>query len=311
MKGSSVARGPARILVVGYPGSAKTGSLAALANAGLKLRILAYDKLANVASMLQYVEPSKLDNVDILAFEDELSTGPTGGKTLEPQKTPHAFADGLRAMDRWAYKDPNTGEDVDLGSSKDWGLDTVVVLDSLTAMGEAAMRRARAMTNKTLRDTTDGTWGLAMNEQDAFIERLVSNENRHHVIVLSHLKIVAPRENRKGDDQLSQTIKQAVADLIPARLYPSALGKDLPQKIARHFPVTVLAEASELAGSRVVRQFRVLPRPELDLKLPALDAGKLDKLPVETGLLNIFNAVTPGVEACLREAARVATKKET
>lgn len=299
----------ARILVVGYPGAGKSGSLAALANAGLKLRVLAFDKLANAQAFLSYVKPEFLDNIDIVAFEDELGIkGPTG--TLEPTKTPSAFADALKLLSRWEYT-AEDGTKVDLGYSGDWGPDTVVVLDSLTSHGDAALRRARSLMNKTLRDTTDGTYGLAMAEQDNFIETLVGNKHRHHVIVLSHLKIVGPRENRKGDDDVTKQIKAAVADLVPSRLYPSALGKDLAQKIARHFPTTVLAEQYELPGNRVGRRFRTLPRVDMDLKVPAPDVSALDKSDISDGLLKIFNAITPGVEALLAQAREeVATKSE-
>ncbi len=59
-------------------------------------------------------------------------------------------------MDRWKYTED--GEEVDLGASKDWGPDTVVVLDSLTAMGTAAFRRQMSLMNKTPLNTTQQLW---------------------------------------------------------------------------------------------------------------------------------------------------------
>src|SRR5262245_20531699 len=129
---------PARILIVGYPGAGKTGALASLANAGFKLRIIAYDKLANMAPLFAYVHSDKLTNIDIVALEDKMRATPNG---MEPAGVPQAFAQGLNLMERWKYKNPD-GTEVDLGKPAEWGPDTIVVLDTLTAMGEAAKRTA-------------------------------------------------------------------------------------------------------------------------------------------------------------------------
>ena len=46
---------PLRIMLLGFPGSGKTGSLAPLANAGFKLRILDFD--GNLDPMLRRLTP--------------------------------------------------------------------------------------------------------------------------------------------------------------------------------------------------------------------------------------------------------------
>src|SRR3990167_7269492 len=123
---------PARVLLLGTPGSGKTGSLACLANAGFKLRVLAFDKRANMVPLLMYTKTEYRKNIDILFFEDKLRAGQ---RFIEPIGVPSAFRLAYLAMDHWKY---TTGEhEIDLGASRDWGLDTVVVLDSLTAMGQA------------------------------------------------------------------------------------------------------------------------------------------------------------------------------
>src|SRR5258705_217600 len=143
---------PVRMLIVGYPGAGKTSALAALANAGYKLRILAYDKIGNMAPLFAYVHPDKLSNIDIVTFEDKTRVTPNG---IEPAGIPTAFANGMAMMERWKYKNPD-GSETDLGKPSDWGSDTIVVLDTLTAMGEAAKRRVMVMMNKTPRTMTQG-----------------------------------------------------------------------------------------------------------------------------------------------------------
>lgn len=280
-----LANAPVRALIVGYPGGGKTGGLACLLNAGFKLRILDFD--GNLEPLLLHANPDMLGNLDAIQFEDELRTG---AQYQEPVGIPTAFVDALKMMDRWKYKQSD-GTEVDLGASKDWGPDTIVVLDSLTSMGEAAKLRAMKMSNKTKLNTSDRVWGLAMSEQEDFIKRLTSTRVRHHVIVLAHLKMVGPRDIRDKDSDLTKQIKEEIGALVETRLYPTALGWQLPQTIAQHFPTTIQAKSKELPGNRVSHVLSLVPRPELDLKLPAkLEAKELD---ISDGMLTIFKALSP------------------
>lgn len=287
---------PARVLIVGYPGTAKTGALSALVNAGLKLRIAAFDKMGNMQPLFTYSDPSKLKNVDIVALGDKLKGGK---KFIEVDGAPTAFATGVKLLNRWKYTNPD-GTETDLGASADWGLDTVFVLDSLTSMGDAAMRRARFINNRTIMDTTDRVYGLAMAEQDAFLEALVSSENRFHVIVLSHLKIIGPRDVRKGDDDLTERIKRDMADIVPTRLFPSALGWQLPQQVGRHFP-TILEAETKVRGKEVRRVLKTVTTHDLDLKIPAKSIPA--EMPVDTGLVTVFDAVSPGWRDAVKKGA--------
>lgn len=283
----------AKILMVGYPGAGKTGSLVSLANAGLKLRILAYDKVGNMQPLFQYIDPDKLANVDIVLLEDKLRSG---AKFMETVGIPTAFADGLKMMDQWKYETAD-GTTVDLGCSKDWGPDTVVVVDSLTSMGEAAKRRAMVMLNKTPLNSTQQMWGLAMQDQWAFCEKLLSSQNRFHVIVMAHLKMISPKDFAAGDSDLTKELKEKIADIVPTRLYPSALGQQNPQWFGGLFGTVLLVEP-EYKGTSVRRVIRSLPRPELDLKLPTAKVG--DKLDIKDGLLAVVTALTGGPEQWFR-----------
>jgi hypothetical protein len=74
---------------------------------------------------------------------------------------------------------------------------------------------------------------------------------------------------------------------VPTRLFPSALGWQLPQTIAQFFPVTLEAAVQSLPGGKMKRVLRAIPREELDLKLPipVMDKGEW---PLATGLIEIF-----------------------
>lgn len=291
-----------RALLVGYPGSGKTGALCCLLDAGFKLRVMAYDKRENMATLVRFVKnPAMLRNLDIVTLEDKLQTGRSG---IETKGVASAYFRGLELMDRWKYKRPD-GTEVDLGRSSDWGPDTVVVLDSLTAMGQAAKRRAASLSNRTMKEFRDTDWGMAMGEQEAFIERLTSSENHHHVVVTAHLTIVGPNDVRKGEEDVTRTLKERLVDLVPTRIYPSALGKKLPPLIGQYFSTVLL-----VARQGKKRVLQTLTDQDLDLKVPAPDFPAT--LSAETGLLEVFERTTAGVATLLapREASAVEEKKE-
>jgi hypothetical protein len=284
---SLLASNPVRAMLVGYPGAGKTGALACLLNAGFKLRILDFD--GNLEPLLLYADKSRLGNLDVMSFEDKVRMGQGG---LEPIGIPTAFANAFKAMDKW-----DNGEE-----SANWGLETVVVLDSLTAMGSAAMARSMKLNNKTPMNMTDRVWGMAMAEQEEFVKRLTSSANRHHVIVLAHLKMIGPKDVRKGDSPLTTQIKEEVGSLIDTRLYPSALGWQLPQNIGQHFP-TLLEVSAQVKVGTVKRVLKLQPRAELDVKLPSTLTEK--ELDIKDGMLQIFRTLSPASVALVTKQGEV------
>jgi hypothetical protein len=284
MNAAQMVQDPIRMLLMGYPKTGKTGALASLANAGFKLRILDFD--GNPESLLRFTLPEFRKNIDILTFEDPLADK---GSYMAPVGTPTAFANSVKALQRWKYKDGDN--EVDLGSHRDWGPDTILVLDGLTGQASAAMRRATATLGKTPFNVSGPTWGLAQKDQEAVVENITARLLRHHTIVISHVKIIGPRDIEKGDSDIAKAVKEATADLVPTRLFPSALGKDLAQRIAQHFPVAVVCE-TEVRNKKVIRAIRYEPTGELDLGMPLPNAATvLGDLTVEDGLLRIFEAM--------------------
>ncbi len=283
---------PARVLMMGWQGGGKTGACAALANAGFQLRVLDFDGKRG-SPLERYVDPEHLGNVDVATFVDKLRDTQ---KYIGVSGLPTAFGAAMKMLDHWVYDGPD-GEPVDLGRSRDWGPDVVVILDTGTGMGRAAKRRQLALANRTPLNARDSDWGAAMEDEAAFVEKLCSPDNRHHVIVNYHMKWLGPREERKGDADAVKEIKSREAELVETRLYPSAMGsKSAPQNIGQFFHTTLLVEPKYFAGGKVARMIYSQPRPELDLKLAAeLPAA----LPLESGLLTIFDALTGGVEKCL------------
>ncbi len=273
-----------RIMVLGEPGHGKTGGLACLANAGYKLRILDYD--GNLDPLYSYCTDEGLGNIDAVYLRDKVRIDASG--LIQPVGVPTAYRDGLKLLDQWKYTDKD-GTEVDLGASKEWGLDTIVVVDSLTRLGEACMLRARAMANKTILNQTHRVWGFAADDQNEFVKKLTSDYNNHHVIVLAHMKMIGPREEGEKDSDSVKDIKKQQAELISTRYFPRAVGRELPQHIASHFPTVVKVEPVYTRTGSARRVIRSVPLPELDLKVPASNLP--NDLDIADGMLRIFEAL--------------------
>lgn len=294
---AKIQNAPVRMLIVGYPGGGKTGAIASLLNAGFKVRLVDFE--GNYQPLLAFTDPDKLQNLDIVSFQDKLMIGPNG---VEPEGIPQAFNSAMKMLKSWKYTEDD-GTEVDLGRSADWGPDTVVVVDSMTALGEVSMRRARKMMNKNLTNTTAAVWGMAVEDQMAFIKVLNAEKNRYHVVVLAHLQMIGP-ETPMSSNSESQDIKDLKeqmalerAELIPTRLYPRAVTKNLSTVIHKEFSSMIIAERKVKPGNKIERVLRTTSGEELDSKMPARNVEAA--YPLETGLATIFaklGARAPGSE---------------
>ncbi len=239
---------------------------------------------------MKFTKPEFLPNIDIVTFQDTLTGSPT--QFMEPQGIPTAFAGALGLLNgEWKYTNAD-GSETNLGRSKDWGRDTVVVVDSLTANGEASMRRARKMMNKTIQNTTAAVWGAAVDDQIHMIQALKHEKRQHHLIYLAHLQMVGPEvpmltrdDDANGTKDIKLQIAEERADLITTRLYPKAVTRNASTVIAKEFPTVILAERKVVKG-KLDYKLRSTAGSEIDLKLPTTSLAA--DYPVETGLADIF-----------------------
>lgn len=275
-----------KALCVGYPGSGKTGSLAALANAGYKLRILDFD--GNFDPLLAWIKPEFRKNVDIVTLKDRMVGG---RKRIETQGKPTALMDADAYLTRWKYKDGD--EEIDLGRPSEWGPDTVLVLDSLTNMGRAVMNWVLFIQDRVAKGPRKSDWGVAQSFQEGLVEKLMSREQVScHTILTAHLKMIGPPEFEVDDDEEVKKDKEKVRQLVSYKLFPSALGRALPPEIAKHCPYVLLYETIIIAG-RVRRMIKTVPNLAFDgVAVPLKDIP--DELSIEDGLAKLFEAVKRG-----------------
>ena len=97
-------KGIIHALLVGYPGSGKTGSCAALANSGYNLWIIDFDR--NPDPLIEFVKPEFKKNVNIAQFSDpkEMKKFEVKGKLVDklvPKGTPMAYSHAIRQLNTW------------------------------------------------------------------------------------------------------------------------------------------------------------------------------------------------------------------
>lgn len=296
-----------KMLGMGYPKSGKTPSLIPLLLAGYKVRMLDFDD--GTASLLRFIPPEMLDKIDldVQVLTDEVGFEKPDQAYAGPVGTPKAYKRAWELMKRWEYDRPD-GTHVDLGSSKDWGPDTIVVLDTLTGHGNAAMRRVRKM-NSNVQDLRRLSFP-AQQEQEAFLDLLTHKDAKYHVIIFSHLKIIGPKEPELANTKIGSLEDQRQAEamnavkmeaaqrtleLMPTRIYPTCVGAALPPHISKRLNTVVHYKKSVAAGGKVRRVISWAPAEEMDLAVPGRVLGP-DGKPVyevdqETGLLRIMQAV--------------------
>lgn len=244
---------PIKVLYVGASGTGKTGSLTSLVKAGYELRVLDLDN--GMDALLYHTEaecPDRLSSIDYETIRDKWGFGPTGPKV---KGAPTALPTLFKRLDTWQ----------DGTTPAEWGSDKILVVDSLTAVGQAAYAWARA-TNPTTKEKRQ--WYQAGQEAiEALMAGITSADFNTNVIVCTHLDI-------REEDGLNKA-------------FASSLGRALGPKLPRFFNTMILAESSG-TGSKVRRKIKTFPTSLIDLKTPApmeIDA----EYPLETGMASIFS----------------------
>lgn len=245
-----------KMLLEGDSGSGKTGSLASLVAAGYFLRILDLDNgLETLKQFVRRTCPERLDSIEYRTLRDSFTTGPLGPQVSKPK----AFVDATRMLDRWKY------DEVDLGQPATWGSDTILVIDSLTFLSDAAFAWAEGL-NPGAKDRRQ-IYGVAQDAIEKILALLTSPNFQTNVIVISHVKYMDnPDGTRKG--------------------YPTAVGQALSPVIPRYFNSVALCQTST-GGKRTIQ---TAATAMIDLKNPRPFA-MAPRYDLETGLADFFRVL--------------------
>lgn len=244
-----------KLLYIGDPGSGKTGSLASLVAAGYNMRIIDFDEL--LAPLLTYVNrtcPDKINNVSYATFTDKYTPDATGNPVI--QGIPNAFSRAVKCMEHWNID----GED--LGKPATWGENTILVIDSLSSMAQAAFNWAAAL-NPSVKDYLV-KYGVAQERIKNQLLTLRATSFNTNVIVIAHVKY---DKNHLG-------IQKG---------FPKTVGNALDGDVGSWFSHILQAE-TPLNSPRIIR---TKPNGLIELKNTAILP---DTLPIDTGLATFFAA---------------------
>lgn len=174
-----------KLLQVADSGGGKTSSIAHVANAGYKVRVLDFDNnMRIVASYLKGESASLISRIPISPNDDDK----LGRKSKSSLK--------LMEVLQKPWVDPQTGEDFGLISS--WGIDTVLFIDTLTYMGRMFMRDA--LLRYKSKDFPSGydpdgaasfdqtVYNLAQQKLNAVVKYLAADEVKCNIVFNTHLK---------------------------------------------------------------------------------------------------------------------------
>lgn len=241
-----------KTLLIGDSGTGKTGALASLVVAGYKLRVLDFDnKVAGgiLPIVVRHDSPDKLKNVEFEPLRDKFK-GSAAGPIADG--LPTAFTKGLALLDKWS----------DGTVPATWGPDTILVVDSLTFLSDAAYNWAKGM-NPSAKDPRQWFYS-AQQAVEGTLAMLTAASFATNVIIIAHVS---------WQDRPDGTMKG----------YPASVGKALGPTIPAYFENMALCET--MAGKRTMK---FVPTALVDLKTPAQMPGPL---PVETGLATFFKTL--------------------
>lgn len=255
------AKDPLKLLLIGDSGTGKTGALASLANAGFELFILDLDNGTDILNFVVKDEFKKNVHIETLTDTGKMSGSGSNQKIIK--LNPQAFPKALSLLQKW--KDSETGED--FGPVSSWSTNRVLVVDSLSFLGMAALDYVLAKNGRGGEQPFQADWGEAMRMLEQTLQIIYSTEIKCHVVMNSHI-----------------TYQQVEGSGITKGL-PMGLGSQLPPKIGRYFNMMLMSKSTG-QGDSTKRIVLTKPAANVEVKCPILNAPK--ELPIESALADIY-----------------------
>jgi hypothetical protein len=251
-----------KLLLLGDAKVGKTTSLASLVAAGFKVRILDMDNLLDTfVAVVRRDSPDKMKNVDVRTIRDKRAMTEAGPSIIGQ---PKAFIEAIKMIDKWKYE--SDGEKIDLGVPGTWGPDSILVIDSLSRLCDAAYDWREAIAPRSARSGEYDRRSVYKDAQDAIenlLATITSESFNTNIIVIAHGVYMD-----QGDGA--------------TKIFPQGVGQKLSPKIPEYFPAYVRYDNT--GGKRTIH----LKSTAL-INLANPDPFVLpDSLPADTGLAAIF-----------------------
>lgn len=273
-----------KLLLMGQSGSGKSGCLCSLAAAGYNVRILDLDNGIDVIKNLLLAKASKYppEAADRVVYKTLTDPMRVVGNVMVP-KLATVWQRTIKMLEHWKT------EDEDLGPVLSWGPQDVLVIDSLTFLGIAAMNFVLSMNGRLGQQTQQSDWYQAQQRVEQFLQAIYDENIKCNVIMTAHVRITEE-------------------DNMPPRATVHSLGKALTPVIGRYFNSTLYVQTS---GSGAQERRRILTRSTslVELKNTAPLNVKPD-YPIETGLAEYFHDVQHAGEGGVAPSAKTNGQSE-
>lgn len=273
-----------KALHIGEQGSGKTGALAALANAGYRVRILDCEAGTQVLGGLFLPDgtlgsngkpsPYKFDshkNLSKLTVTEQLRKV----KDRMIPLTANAWDKCLTHLTNWTDGDDKPG------NVATWGPRSIFVLDTLSSISRFALNTHLAQNARLAGPIYQADWGVGQSMIDGLLEMLTSDEVKTNVIINCHVTYMG--------GEFSDPKTQPGLHALPAQGFPKSLGKKLSQDLGGKFN-TILEFASTGFGPAAKQKIFTKTRGLIKLKSTAPLKAKAE-YPLETGLADYWRDV--------------------
>ena len=271
---------PVRMLLIGDSGTGKTSALLPLLKAGFKINLADFDNGTDYLKAKCDAEMRK--RLSVKTFTDRMNRIGSGDKQVESLVTPSAISRFGSALDKW-----------DGDGLASWDANTIFVLDSMTFCARAFAKQFQSMNNLPInKPLTARDFGPIQGMIQNFLDRLHDDRLQCHYIVISHIDWREYREDTYvpvGIFEKTESEKPKPGKVSPeeveVRGVPTVFGAKLGPQIGRYFNY-MLQVRTETIGTKTQPFIFSKPNGTIDLKCPT----DHPKLPLESGLLTIFNA---------------------
>ncbi len=260
-----------KCLIVGDPGSGKTGSLASLAAAGYNIRLIDLDNGADIlANVLKQdlggiYGKEALSRVHYQTITDKMKVIP-GGKLVPAKAT--VWERTINLLNNWK------AEGEDFGPIHSWTNKEVLVIDGLSRLSTAALDFIKQMNARLGQQAHQSDYFGAQQLIEGLLSTIADDNVRCNVVLISHIQLV---ENE------ATSVTHG---------YPLSVGKALAPKIGGYFNSILMAKSSGQGASAAKK---LITSAQSIVELKNSNPGKVKKeYSVQTGLAEFFKDIQNG-----------------
>ncbi len=270
-----------KLMLIGDSGMGKTGALASLVVAGYKLYILDFDNGIDIlANVLRKKNPALLREVRYKTITDNMKV--VGGKIQATSSK--AWNEAVGMLSTW-----NDGTEPKI-SVATLGPKDVLVIDSLTFAGKAALRFICAMNGRLAAKPYQSDFGEAQQLLENLLGMLYSTELKCNVVVLSHIREVGKTTTIAVSDRDGKESAKVVEEEGSRKGFAeTGTGRALSPIVGRFFNSVLMVDMIG-TGEHARRQIVTVPTGNIGLKNSAPGLVKA-KYSLETGLAEYFAAL--------------------